>query len=155
LLDGEDVTTEIRTREVASAASQVSVHPAVRRDMVERQRRLGEQGGVILDGRDIGTHVFPDAEVKFYVDADPAQRALRRQRELVGTGAPTELAVVEAEIRARDHRDRTRASAPLVCAEGAVFLDTTRMSPDQVVERMLAVVRESDGSQRDRKRSGG
>lgn len=139
-LDGDDVTSAIRTREVTAAASRVSAHSAVRREMVARQRQLGEAGGVILDGRDIGTAVFPDADVKFYVDADPARRAQRRAEELAATGTAVDAAAIESEIRQRDHADMTRPDSPLTRAPDAVSLDTTTLTPDQVVEKMLEVV---------------
>jgi cytidylate kinase len=141
LLDGEDVSEALRTRETSALASRVSVHPAVRREMVARQRALGVRGGVVLDGRDIGTAVFPDADVKFFVDADPRRRAERRQAELLAAGRHADLAVIEREIRERDHADTTRSDSPLVRAEGAIALDTTALNPEQVLERMLAAVR--------------
>ena len=140
LLDGEDVTFPIRAREVSAAASRVSVHPAVRREMVARQREFGRDGGVVLDGRDIGTAVFPDADVKFYVDADVQHRAERRLRELAATGISAELGAIEQEIRERDHADMTRSDSPLTRAADAVLLDTTELTPAQVLERMLEVV---------------
>ena len=141
-LDGEDVTSAIRSREVSTAASQVSVHPAVRREMVNRQRELGRRGGVVLDGRDIGTAVFPDADVKFYVDADPAQRARRRHEELAAAGVASDLRAIEEEIRRRDHADTTRTDSPLTRARDAVHVDTTGLPPETVVARMLATVEE-------------
>lgn len=140
LLDGEDVSAELRTREVSAAASRVSVHPPVRREMVRRQQDMGALGGVVLDGRDIGTAVFPDADVKFYVDADAGRRAQRRHAELLAAGAPADLAAIEREIRERDHADSTRADSPLTRAEGAIDIDTTDDAPDAVVERMLTIV---------------
>jgi CMP/dCMP kinase len=140
LLDGDDVSADLRTREVSAAASRVSVHPPVRREMVRRQQDMGALGGVVLDGRDIGTAVFPDADVKFYVDADPARRAVRRHAELVAAGAPADLAAIESEIRERDHADSTRADSPLTRADGAIDIDTTDDAPDAVVARMLALV---------------
>jgi CMP/dCMP kinase len=140
LLDGEDVSADLRTREVSQAASRVSVHPPVRREMVRRQQDMGSLGGVVLDGRDIGTAVFPDADVKFYVDADPARRAVRRHAELVAAGAPADLAAIEREIRDRDHADSTRADSPLTRAEGAIGIDTTDAAPDAVVARMMEAV---------------
>jgi cytidylate kinase len=139
-LDGEDVTAAIRSREVSAAASRVSVHPAVRREMVARQREMGRAGGVVLDGRDIGTAVFPDADVKFYVDADPAQRARRRHEELAAGGVVSDLRAIEEEIRHRDQADTTRPDSPLTRAADAVHVDTTGLSPDDVVERLLTVV---------------
>jgi CMP/dCMP kinase len=153
LLDGEDVTDAIRTRETSALASRVSVHPAVRREMVSRQRALGEAGGVVLDGRDIGTAVFPDADVKFFLDADPRQRARRRQAELAAAGGHVELDAIEREIRERDHTDATRADSPLVRAEGAIQLDTTATTPEQVVEGMLDAVRSRGAASRTRRRS--
>jgi CMP/dCMP kinase len=139
-LDGEDVTRAIRTRDVSLAASRVSVHAVVRREMVARQQRLGADGGVVLDGRDIGTAVFPDADVKFYLDADPRCRALRRHRELEGAGAEADVLAIEAEIRARDHADITRDDSPLVRAPDAIPIDTDALDPEGVVEAMLKVV---------------
>jgi len=139
-LDGVEVTDRIRSREVSVMASRVSVHPRVRGSMVARQRELGRPGGVVLDGRDIGTAVFPDADVKFYLDADPARRAQRRYEELKSAGASADLSVIEREIRDRDHADSTRADSPLTRAADAVPLDTTLLSPEEVVERMMAAV---------------
>ena len=137
VMDGEDVSSAIRTQQVSAAASRLSVHPLVRRDMVGRQRALGEPGGVVLDGRDIGTAVFPDAELKFYVDADPSQRAARRQQELAEAGGASDAGLIEREIRQRDHLDSTRTDSPLTRAADALYLDTTRLGPEDVVERML------------------
>jgi CMP/dCMP kinase len=139
-LDGEDVTAAIRTRDVSSAASQVSVHPLVRRELVGRQREMGRQGGVVLDGRDIGTAVFPDADVKFYLDADPRRRALRRQRELEEAGTSADVDAIEEEIRTRDRADTTRSDSPLTRAPDAIALDTTLLEPSEVVDRMAAEV---------------
>ena len=139
-LDSEDVTTAIRTREVSAAASRGSAHAPVRREMVARQRELGKSGGVVLDGRDIGTAVFPRAGVKFYVDADPKRRARRRADELAAAGAAVDAAAIEAEIEARDHADMTRPDSPLTRAPDAIHLDTTELTPEQVVGRMLEVV---------------
>jgi CMP/dCMP kinase len=141
LLDGADATAAIRAREVSAAASRVSTHSPVRREMVARQQSLGREGGVVLDGRDIGTAVFPDADVKFYVDADTRHRAIRRQQELRAAGVDSTLEVVEAEIRERDKLDSTRTDSPLTRAPGSVRLDTTDLDPMQVVDRLLGVVR--------------
>ncbi len=139
-LDGEDVTEAVRTREVSAAASLVSVHPAVRREMVRRQQALGREGGVVLDGRDIGTAVFPDADVKFYVDADPHARALRRHAELRRSAGSASLAEIEREIIARDHKDQTRADSPLTRAPDAVLIDTTGLTPEAVLRVMQGVL---------------
>ncbi len=142
VLDGVDVTADIRAREVSAAASRISVHPPVRRELVARQREMGRDGGVVLDGRDIGTAVFPDAELKFFVDADPARRAERRHEELAAAGRDSDVRAIEREIRERDHADSTRSDSPLTRAADAVLVDTTSLAPDEVVERMLAVARE-------------
>ena len=141
-VNGEEVTAAVRTREVSTAASQVSVHPEVRRVMVARQQELGRRGGVVMDGRDIGTAVFPDADLKFYVDADPARRAVRRRKELAEAGIEADLPAIEREIRARDHADSTRADSPLTRAADAIHIDTTTMGLEEVVERMLAAAEE-------------
>ena len=140
ILDGEDVTATLRTQEVGAAASRVSVHPPVRRHMVARQREMGQAGGVVMDGRDIGTAVFPDADVKFYVDAHPRQRATRRHEELAQRGQASDLDTIEREIRERDHADSTRAESPLTRAPDAIHLDTTELGLDEVVRRMLAAI---------------
>jgi cytidylate kinase len=139
-LDGEDVTAAIRAREVSVAASRVSVHPEVRREMVARQRAMADVGGIVMDGRDIGSIVFPDADLKFYVDADPRQRARRRQAELAAAGVEMTLDAVEKDVRARDHADTHRAESPLTRAPDALVVDTTGLSPDQVLARLLAEV---------------
>ena len=140
LLDGGDVTSSLRTQEVGAAASRVSVHPPVRRHMVALQREMGRDGGVVMDGRDIGTAVFPDADVKFYVDAHPRQRAARRHEELAQRGLSPDLDTIEREIRERDHADSTRADSPLTRARDAIHLDTTDLGLEDVVRRMLAAV---------------
>ena len=140
LLDGGDVTSSLRTQEVGAAASRVSVHPPVRRHMVALQREMGRDGGVVMDGRDIGTAVFPDADVKFYVDAHPRQRAARRHEELAQRGLSSDLDTIEREIRERDHADSTRADSPLTRARDAIHLDTTDLGLEDVVRRMLAAV---------------
>ena len=139
-LDGRDVTPLIRTREVSVASSRISQQPAVRRDMVARQRALGAEGGIVLDGRDIGTAVFPDAEVKFFLDADPTRRAQRRHVELSAAGSDSDLGSVERDLRARDEADSNRKDSPLVRAEDAIYLDTTTLIPAEVVERMYAAI---------------
>jgi cytidylate kinase len=110
--------------------------------MVARQQELGRSGGVVMDGRDIATAVFPDADLKFYVDADPAKRAVRRRQELAQAGIDADLESIEREIRARDHADSTRADSPLTRVAGAIHVDTTRMGLEEVVERMLAAAEE-------------
>ena len=146
VLDGRDVTSGIRTPEVSAAASRVSMHPGVRREMVARQQEMGREGGVVLDGRDIGTAVFPDADVKFFLDADRARRARRRHGELAEAGSKDDLPAVERETYARDLADSTRTDSPLTRAPDAIFLDTTALAPEEVVERLLGAVRGRGGS---------
>jgi cytidylate kinase len=145
LLDSHDVTADIRSREISRASSLVSVHPGVRTEMVARQREMGRDGGVVLDGRDIGTAVFPDAEVKFFLDANPGERAQRRLGELRAAGNDVSFDAVEQEVRERDYTDTHRAESPLQRAWDAIALDTTKLSPEEVVERMLAAVRAREG----------
>ncbi len=135
-LNGEDVSAAIRTPEIASAASQVSVVAGVRRALVEKQRAMGDRLSVVMEGRDIATHVFPDAQVKIFLDAAADVRAARRVDQLGG-----DLAAVTQEIQARDHRDRTRAEAPLLQAPDAVYLDSSHLPSGEVVEAILQIVR--------------
>src|SRR6266481_2952094 len=138
LLDGRDVSARIRERDVTEAASRVSVHPKVREWMVARQRELGLSGGVVMEGRDIGTKVFPDADVKIFLDADPVIREQRRleQQKVKGASATA----MAAELRERDQRDRTRAVSPLVAAPDAVVIDSTRLTEDEVLEKIDSLV---------------
>jgi len=134
LLDGKDVSSRIRERDVTEAASRVSVHPKVREWMVSHQRAMGAGGGIVMEGRDIGTKVFPDADLKIFLDADPVVREQRRmaQQKIAG-----ELAAnVAAELRERDRRDRTRAASPLAPAADAVVINSTAMSEDEVLAKV-------------------
>jgi cytidylate kinase len=139
LLDDRDVSQRIRDSDVTAAASRVSVHPLVRQLMVARQRELGKNGGVVMEGRDIGTAVFPNAEVKIFLDADPTVRAERRVLQNGPTSAQ-EAQRVLAEIAARDQRDRSRPVSPLVAAQDAVHVDTTHKSIDDVVAEVEHLV---------------
>src|ERR1039458_3090167 len=138
LLDGRDISARIRERDVTEAASKVSVHPQVREWMVARQREMGLGGGVVMEGRDIGTKVFPDADLKIFLDADPVIREQRRLDQQQVKGPPAQA--MAAELRERDRRDRTRATSPLVAAEDAVVLDSTNMSEDEVLSRIEQLV---------------
>lgn len=142
LLEGEDVTTRIRTQEIAEGASRVSAVPEVREALLEMQRRAGRAGGVVLEGRDIGTVVFPDAEAKFFLTASVDVRARRRFDELVARGEPADLEVIRQEVALRDQRDSTRPIAPLRQAEDAVWVDSSTLAVDQVVEAIIRRVRE-------------
>jgi CMP/dCMP kinase len=138
LLDGADVTERLRSQDVTDAASKVSVHPAVREWMVASQRNMGAGGGIVMEGRDIGTQVFPDAEVKIFLDAAPEIRGTRRFMQSPAAAAPE--ASVVAELRARDQRDRTRANSPLVPARDAVRIDSTHLTLDQVLARAVELI---------------
>lgn len=146
MLSGEDVTSEVRTPELGRGASVVSVHPAVREVLVELQRRAGRGGGVVLEGRDIGTVVFPDADVKFFLTADPAVRAQRRFEELMARGSPTTLEDTLAEVLARDEQDMNRETSPLRKADDALVVDSSTRDPDEIVAAMLEVVRRSSAA---------
>src|SRR5271157_4187127 len=135
LLDGRDVSQRIREGDVTLAASRVSMHPAVREIMVARQREMGARGGVVMEGRDIGTAVFPDADVKVFLDADARIRAERRVAQN-GTHTPDDARRIVEDLVLRDQRDRTRAVSPLVPAPDAVILDTTNLSIDEVVSQI-------------------
>jgi CMP/dCMP kinase len=146
LLNGDDVTAEIRDPKVSEAASRVAAQPGVRRAMREEQRRIGSAGPSVMEGRDIGTVVFPDAKVKIFLDAQPEARAQRRASEL-GTSVEN----VARELDARDQRDRSRAEAPLTQAPDAEYLDTTHLTPRQVEEAVLKLVRERTSNGKDHK----
>jgi len=134
LLNGHDVSARIRERDVTEAASRVSVHPDVRAWMVARQREMGTGGGVVMEGRDIGTKVFPDADLKIFLDADPVVREQRRmqQQKIKGEVA----ANVAADLRERDHRDRTREVSPLLAADDAIVIDSTNLGEEDVLARV-------------------
>jgi len=135
-LGGEDVSEAIRTPEMSMGASAVSAHVPVREALVAKQREMGEGGGVVLEGRDTGTVVFPDAEAKFFLDAAAAVRALRRYRELGPAGCQSYEEVLSDVLR-RDVRDSTRDHSPLRVADDAVYIDTTTLAVDEVVEAIL------------------
>jgi len=141
-LNGEDVTGAIRTPEVSEAASKVSTVPGVRRALVEKQRAMAASSSVVMEGRDIGTVVFPDAQVKIYLDADPEVRAQRRFKELQEKGSSPGFEELVREIRERDRRDQTRADSPLRQAPDAILVDTTGMSIKEVEESILKIVRD-------------
>jgi cytidylate kinase len=138
-LDNTDVSSRIREKDVTDAASRVSIHPAVREWMVRKQRELGAQGNVVMEGRDIGTAVFPNADVKIFLDAAPEVRGNRRFYQ--NPAEPS--AAVLAEMRARDERDRSRTISPLVPAKDAILINSTNMTLDEVIERAEQIVKES------------
>jgi CMP/dCMP kinase len=137
LLDGNDVTAHVRDAAITQAASVVSVHPAIRSWMVDLQRKLGEKGGIVMEGRDIGTVVFPDADIKIFLDASPEARGERRY-EQSGKAAP-QHAILE-EIRERDQRDRNRAQSPLKPAPDSVVIDSTHLTLEEVVDKVQELV---------------
>ncbi len=139
-IDGVDVTRAIRTPEIDRAATAVARLPKVRAVLVERQRAFGRDGGIVMEGRDIGTVVFPHADVKVYLDASPEERARRRAQDPAHTGGSTVVAEVASALTARDELDRTRAASPLYAAADAVVVDTTGLSIEQVVAKVLDLV---------------
>jgi CMP/dCMP kinase len=141
-IDGHDVTRAIRTSEIDKAATVVARLPRVREVLVARQRQLAESGGVVMEGRDIGTVVFPDADVKIYLDASAEERARRRANDVAHTGSQAGQAAVAAAIEARDKADTTRAVSPLTLAADATLIDTTRMPIHEVVDQVMALVRQ-------------
>lgn len=141
VLDERDVSQRVREGDVTEAASRISVHPKVREWMVEHQREMGLGGGVVMEGRDIGTQVFPDAQVKVFLDADPVVREQRRLEQTRVKGSAGSADSVAAELRERDRRDRTRAVSPLVPAPDAVLVDSTQLSEDEVLLRIEELVR--------------
>jgi len=140
LLDGRDVSERIRASDVTAAASQVSVHPAVRAWMVARQREMGKMGGVVMEGRDIGTKVFPDADVKIFLDANENVRADRRVRQHSAQDDADRSKKIAEEMRHRDQRDTNRTTSPLVAAADAVILDSSHMTLEEVLEAVQRLV---------------
>lgn len=141
LLNGEDVSEAIRTQEVSSAASVVAANPGVRRAMVSIQRSIASSSKVVMEGRDIGTIVFPDAEVKIFLDANTEVRARRRAEELEARSIPFNYEELRRQIEERDSRDRNRAASPLLQAADATYLDSSTLSPSEVEEEILRIIR--------------
>jgi cytidylate kinase len=140
-IDDHDVTTAIRTPEMDRAAARVARIPRVRRVLVARQHALGEGGGIVMEGRDIGTVVFPDADLKIYLDADPAERARRRAADPAHAGSQVPLTALAQSMADRDRSDATRATSPLTAAPDAVRIDTTGVAVDTVVQQVLELAR--------------
>lgn len=141
-LNGEEVTEAIRTPDISNGASKISAIPGVRRAMVDLQREIGRGASCVMEGRDIGTVVFPDAEVKIFLDAQPAERVKRRLRDVRAKGDPIGEEELAAQMKERDNRDSTRGDSPLSQAPDATYLDTTGLSVEQVEESILRIVRE-------------
>jgi cytidylate kinase len=142
LLDGVNVMPYIRTPEISKAASDISAYPCVREKLVAMQREVAKRYDVVLDGRDIGTYVLPDAKYKFFVTADAGERARRRHAEMRAQGIVKEYEQVLGEMKSRDYNDSTRSLAPLRQADDAVLIDTTRMGIDEVLAAVLAAIRQ-------------
>jgi cytidylate kinase len=142
LLGGEDVTAAIRSETAGNRASQVAGFPTVRAALAGRQRQFARPPGLVADGRDMGSVIFPDAVLKVFLTASAVERAQRRLKQLRGQGIEVDLAVLTREIAERDHRDTTRSVAPLIAAPGAVVLDSTGLKPEAVVERILELARQ-------------
>jgi cytidylate kinase len=140
-LNGEDVTDAIRTPEVSTGASKVAVIPGVRRALVAKQRAMGECSSVVMEGRDIGTVVFPGADVKIYLDADPRERVRRRLGDVRASGEEIPETALAAQMKERDQRDSTRADGPLAQAPDAAYLDSTSLTAEEVEEAILKIVR--------------
>lgn len=141
-IDGVDVTRAIRTPEIDRAAAQVARLPRVRAILLEQQRALGASGRIVMEGRDIGTTVFPGADVKIYLDADPAERARRRANDPAHQGSGAAISTVASALEQRDASDRTRTASPLTMAPDAVLIDTTHLTIPEVVQRVLEIVEE-------------
>lgn len=141
LLDGSDVTERVRDSDVTQGASRVSVHPAIREWLAGLQRELGREGGVVMEGRDIGTVVFPDADLKVFLDASPEARSQRRYEQNAGIPARLDQGAISKELRERDERDRNRANSPLRPAPDAIVIDSTTMPLDAVLTRIEELVR--------------
>ena len=141
-VDGRDIAAAIRTPEIDAAAAAVARQPRVREILIEQQRAAGGSGGIVMEGRDIGTVVFPDADVKIYLDAAPDERARRRAADPAHAAGRGAVAVqdIATALEARDRSDRTRAASPLTCAPDAIAIDTTGVPIDDVIERVLAIV---------------
>jgi cytidylate kinase len=142
LLDGRDVSLRIRDADIGDAASRVSVHPRVREWMVAHQREMGKMGGVIMEGRDIGTKVFPDADVKIFLDAKLDVRAQRRATQSAAADDPARAKQIAEQMAQRDRRDSTRAESPLVPAVDAVIIDSSQMTIDEVARHIEEIVEE-------------
>lgn len=138
LLNGEDVSEAIREPHISEAASRVAAIPAVRRSLVEKQRKIGESANVVMEGRDIGTVVFPHARIKVFLDANPGERVRRRAVQI---GMPQDTEPVATQLAERDERDRSRAESPLTQAPDAVYLDSTNLTIEEVLESILKLVR--------------
>jgi len=145
LVDGEDVTARLKTEAVGKGAATVAAQARVREILVAKQRDIGKNGGVVMDGRDIGTVVFPQADRKFFLDADPRERGRRRYEELKAAHPRIDLEAVIQQVVERDREDRNRAVSPLKQADDAVLMDTTHLAIEEVVQKMIDIIERPDG----------
>lgn len=140
IFDERDISDELRTEDLGMLASRISAFKRVRKALLPIQRLAGSQGGIVAEGRDMGSVVFPDADIKFYLDAAPRERSMRRYRELLSRHGNADYEAVQKDLSTRDKQDRSRKAAPLRIPENAVVVDTTEMNPQEVVEYMLKVI---------------
>jgi cytidylate kinase len=136
-MNGKPVTKAIRTPEVTANICHIADNPRIRKIMVKLQQKIGQDGGIVMEGRDIGTKVFPGADYKFYLDASAQERARRRYREFKARGVKASLRDILKDIKIRDHKDKTRTVSPLKKAKGSIVIDSSKLTPEQVVERMI------------------
>lgn len=147
-VDGENVTKKIRSEEVGLAASTVSAVPSVREKLLSIQRDVGEKGGIVAEGRDMGTVVFPNADYKFYLDADVEERIRRRYSELLTKGGSSDYKTIAGDLVARDRQDQEREIAPLKASDDAIIVDSTRISVADVVKKMISIIKGARGASR-------
>ncbi len=136
-VDGEDVGDKIRTEEIGLAASRISAYAVVRQRLLQLQREAGRNGGIVAEGRDMGSVVFPDADFKFYLDADIKERIKRRHKELLGKGNSSELLAIQKDMETRDNQDSKREIAPLKPTSSSIIIDSTKLSLQEVVEKIV------------------
>ncbi len=143
-MDGKPVTKAIRTPQVTANICYIADHPQIRQIMVKLQQKIGRDGGVVMEGRDIGTKVFPQADFKFYLDASAQERARRRYQEFTARGVEVDLKEILKNIKIRDHKDQTRKVSPLKKARGCIVIDSSKLTPEQVVGKMLKEINKVD-----------
>ena len=140
IMNGKQVTKAIRTPEVTANICYIADNPQIRRIMVKLQQKIGQHGGIVMEGRDIGTKVFPNADFKFYLDASAQERARRRFREFKARGVKASLSDILKDIKIRDHKDKTRTVSPMKKAKGSIVIDSSKMTPEQVVGKMMKLI---------------
>jgi len=150
-MDGKPVTKAIRTPQVTANICHIADHPQIRQIMVKLQQKIGQDGGIVMEGRDIGTKVFPQADFKFYLDASAQERARRRYQEFMARGVKVDLKEILKDIRVRDHKDQVRKVSPLKKARGCIVIDSSRLTAEQVVGRMMKQMADGGKSKRGKK----